>query len=75
MIHRLILPSALPWSRTAHPTETGRLFVIIQVQTREQSDNVAFQPELREEIERKHGANTVDALDRIGIRFDAGVEA
>jgi hypothetical protein len=58
-----------------HETETGRLFVIIQVQTVEQSDRVSFQPQLREEIERKHGSKTVDALDGIGIRFDAGVEA
>ncbi len=27
-----------------------------------------------EEIERKHGRKTVDALDGIGIRFNAGVE-
>jgi len=70
------VPPGVPRRFTnVHETETGRLFVIIQVQTREQSDSVAFHPELREEIERKHGTNTVDALDRIGIRFDAGVEA
>jgi uncharacterized RmlC-like cupin family protein len=55
-------------------TETGRLLVIIQVQTDEQGDRIAYQPVLREEIARKHGATTVEALDRIGIRFDAGVE-
>jgi uncharacterized RmlC-like cupin family protein len=58
-----------------HETEVGRLLVIIHVQTLEQSDRIAYQPELREEIERKHGKKTVDALDRIGIQFDAGVEA
>ena len=57
-----------------HASETGRLFVIIHVQTQEQGDRIGFQPELRAEIERKHGQKTVEALDRIGIRFDAGVE-
>ena len=70
------VPPGVPRKFTnVHATETGRLFVIIQVQTAEQSDRIAYQPELREEIERKHGSETVDALDRIGIRFDAGVEA
>ncbi len=70
------VPPGVPRRFTnVHKTDTGRLFVIIQVQTREQSDCIAFQPELREEIERKHGMKTVDALDRIGIRFDAGIEA
>ena len=55
-------------------TETGRLFVIIHVQTEQQGDRIAYQPSLRDEIERKHGTKTVEALDRIGIRFDAGVE-
>ena len=48
---------------------------LIHVQTAEQSDRISYQPELREEIERKHGKQTVEALDRIGIRFDAGVDA
>jgi len=55
-------------------TETGRLFVIIHVQTEQQGDRIAYQPSLRDEIERTHGTKTVEALDRIGIRFDAGVE-
>jgi hypothetical protein len=45
------------------------------VQTDQQGDRIAYQPELRTEIERKHGAKTVEALDSIGIKFDAGVEA
>ena len=70
------VPPGVPRKFTnVHPSDTGRLFVIIQVQTREQSDRIAFQPELREEIERQHGRKTVDALDSIGIRFNAGVEA
>ena len=70
------VPPGVPRKFTnAHETETGRLFVLIQVPTKEQSDNVAFQPELRAEIERKHGRQVVAALDRIGVRFDAGVDA
>jgi hypothetical protein len=56
-------------------SQTIRLFVIIHVQTAEQGDRIGYQPELRDEIERKHGRKTVEALDRIGIRFDAGVDA
>ena len=70
------VPPGVPRRFTnVHESETGRLFVIIQVPTVEQSDRVSFQPQLREEIERKHGRKTVDALDGIGIRFDAGVDA
>ena len=69
------VPPGVPRKFTnVHETDTGRLFVIIHVQTREQSDRIAYQPQLRKEIERKHGTQTVDALDRIGIRFDAGIE-
>ena len=56
-------------------TETGRLFVIIQVLTEQQGDRIAYQPQLRDEIARKHGPRTLEALERIGIRFDAGVDA
>jgi len=70
------VPPGVPRKFTnIHPTETGRLFVIIHVQTAEQGDRIGYQPELRDEIERKHGRKTVEALDRIGIRFDAGVDA
>ena len=70
------VPPGVPRKFTnIHANETGRLFVIIHVQTGEQGDRIGFQPELRAEIERKHGHGTVEALDRIGIRFDAGVEA
>ena len=55
-------------------TDTGRLFVIIQVPPSEQGDRIAYQPSLRDDIERVHGGATVQALDRIGIRFDAGTE-
>ena len=70
------VPPGVPRKFTnIHASESGRLFVIIHVQTDEQGDRIGFQPELRAEIERKHGQQTVEALDRIGIRFDAGVEA
>ena len=70
------VPPGVPRKFTnIHATETGRLFVIIHVQTAEQGDRIGYQPELRAEIERKHGRKTVAALDRIGIRFDAGVDA
>ena len=70
------VPPGVPRKFTnVHETETGRLFVIIQVPGMEQSDRIAYQPELREEISRKHGKQTVDALDSIGIKFDAGIDA
>lgn len=65
-------PGVLRRFTNVHPTDTGRLLVIIHVQTQEQSDRIAYAPSLREEILQKHGQKTVDALDRIGIRFDAG---
>lgn len=65
-------PGVLRKFTNVHKTETGRLLVIIHVQTAEQSDRIAYQPQLREEIQHKHGQKTVDALDSIGIRFDAG---
>jgi uncharacterized RmlC-like cupin family protein len=65
-------PGVLRKFTNVHNAETGRLLVIILVQTAEQSDRIAYQPQLREEIQHKHGQKTVDALDSIGIRFDAG---
>ena len=68
------VPPGVPRKFTnIHASETGRLFVIIHVQGEQQGDRIAYQPQLREDSERKHGKSTVDALDRIGIRFDAGV--
>jgi uncharacterized RmlC-like cupin family protein len=70
------VPPGVPRKFTnIHTSETGRLFVIIHVQGEQQGDRIAYQPQLREDIERKHGKPTVEALDRIGIRFDAGVES
>lgn len=66
-------PGVLRRFTNVHASETGRLLVIIHVQTAEQSDRITYQAALREAIEQKHGQQTVAALDRIGIRFDAGV--
>jgi uncharacterized RmlC-like cupin family protein len=65
-------PGVLRKFTNVHTSDTGRLLVIIHVQSAEQSDRIAYQPQLREEIQLKHGQKTVDALDGIGIRFDAG---
>jgi uncharacterized RmlC-like cupin family protein len=65
------VPPGVPRKFTNVSKELGRLFVIIQVP--EQGDRIAYRPELREEIASRHGRDTVEALDRIGIRFDAGV--
>lgn len=53
---------------------TGRMLVIIQIQTAEQSDRIAYVPELKDEIAAAHGKSALDALDSIGIRFNAGLE-
>lgn len=66
-------PGVLRRFTNVHASETRWLLVIIHVQTQEQSDRIAYQLALRDAIEQKHGQKTVDALDRIGIRFDAGV--
>lgn len=52
--------------------ETGRLLVMIQIQTEEQSDRIAFVPELKDDIANTYGQKTLDALHGIGIKFDAG---
>jgi uncharacterized RmlC-like cupin family protein len=70
------VPPGVPRKFTnIHASELGRLFVIIHVQTEQQGDRIGYQPELRAQIERDHGKRTVDALDRIGIKFDAGIDA
>ncbi|MGE0800570.1 MAG: cupin domain-containing protein [Lautropia sp.] len=53
--------------------ETGRLLAIIHVQSQEQGDRIAFVPKLQDEIAQQYGQETVDALGRIGVHFDAGV--
>ncbi len=54
--------------------EVGRLLAVIHVQSNEQADRIAFIPELKDEIEQKYGANTIESLRGIGINFDAGIE-
>lgn len=41
----------------------------------EPGDRIAYQPQLRGQVERTHGQRTVEALDRIGIKFDTGADA
>jgi len=53
--------------------ETARLLVMIQIPTAEQSDRIAYAPEVGKEIEREFGRETIDALAGIGFKFDAGV--
>jgi len=53
---------------------TGRMLVIIQILTDEQSDRIAFVPALKDEIAATYGKPAIDALDSIGIRFNAGLE-
>ena len=54
--------------------ETGRLLAIIHVQSADQGDRIAFVPKLQDEIASAYGAQTVEALSRIGVHFDAGIE-
>jgi len=53
--------------------ETARLLVIIQIQGEEQADRVHHSPKMGADIAEKFGKDTVDALSRIGFKFDAGV--
>jgi uncharacterized RmlC-like cupin family protein len=53
--------------------ETARLLVIIQITTHEQADRVHHSPHVGADIARKFGAETVEALGKIGFKFDAGV--
>ncbi len=52
--------------------KTARLLVIIQILGEEQADRVHFAPHLGDEIARRHGADALAALARIGFKFDAG---
>ena len=53
--------------------ETARLLVMIQIPTAEQSDRVAYAPDVGQGIEREFGTKTIEALASIGFKFDAGV--
>jgi len=55
--------------------ETGRLLAIIHVQSASQADRIAFTPRMGQEIASDFGNGTVDALTKIGIHFDAGLDA
>lgn len=53
--------------------ETARLLVVIQITSEEQTDRVHHTPGVGADIARKFGPDTVEALSRIGFKFDAGV--
>ena len=53
---------------------TGRMLVIIQIPNEEQSDRIAYVPALKDEIAATYGKPALDALDSIGIRFNAGLD-
>lgn len=55
--------------------ETARLFVLIQPISEVQEDRVAYAPKVEAEIKAGYGESTVDALKKIGFKFDAGVDA
>ena len=52
--------------------ETARLLVMIQIPTAEQTDRIAYAAQTGIEIAEQYGKDTVEALEKIGIRFDAG---
>lgn len=54
--------------------ETGRLLAIIHVQSASQADRIAFTPHMGQEIASDFGSTTVEALTKIGIHFDAGLD-
>jgi hypothetical protein len=54
--------------------ETGYLFVVIQTPEGDEFDNVAFAPSLGEEIADQFGADTVERMNDIGFKFDAGID-
>ena len=49
------------------------MLVIIQIPTAEQTDRVAYAPEVGQAIERQFGRETIAALASIGFKFDAGL--
>jgi uncharacterized RmlC-like cupin family protein len=53
--------------------ETARLLVMIQIVGEEQADRVHHTPAVGADIAEKFGTDTVEALSRIGFKFDAGV--
>lgn len=52
--------------------ETARLLVMIQIPTVEQADRITYAAQTGTEIAEQYGNDAVEALAKIGIRFDAG---
>ena len=68
------VPPGLSRSFQNISNETARLLVMIQIPSEEQADRVAYAPQVGEQIEREFGKQTVEALNAIGFKFDAGLE-
>ncbi|MBB3178736.1 alpha/beta fold hydrolase [Variovorax sp. Sphag1AA] len=54
--------------------KTGRLLALIQT-TGDQSDPSAFTPDVERDVQREFGAEIIEKLRTIGLRFDAGIDA
>jgi len=54
--------------------ELGYLYVVIQPPEGDAFDNVAFSPSLGAEIADQFGADTVEQMNSIGFKFDAGID-
>ena len=54
--------------------DVGYLCVVIQAPEGDEFDNVAFVPGLGEKIAERFGADTVDRMNDIGFKFDAGID-
>ena len=55
--------------------ETARLLVMIQIPTAKQTDRIAYAAHTGHEIAAQYGEDALEALEKIGIRFDAGIES
>jgi quercetin dioxygenase-like cupin family protein len=51
--------------------ELGRLLVMIQIPSGENTDAVAYSPSVGIAVEKEFGKEAVDSLNRIGFKFDA----
>ena len=68
------VPAGVSRNFTNISDETGYLFVVIQTPEGDEFDKVAFAPSLGESIAKQFGAATVEQMNELGIKFDAGVD-
>jgi uncharacterized RmlC-like cupin family protein len=50
--------------------EIGRLLVMIVPETDEQADPIAYSPSVAKEIESEYGKTALQALEKIGFKFE-----